>query len=137
MLSAPEHEDLLDPRVWDQSNPVANPANSYRAAMHELLGINSPAFDMEFVLTPEEQEAVQKAVGSIAAKDANPYLGFGSTFFMEGTPVRLLDSRGGDGSLQVRHDFLLLCILSSFFLALLCSLLSSMSSFAITEASPA
>ena len=101
VLQAPEDADLLDPTVWRESNRVSNPANLMPEALAEIFGIDAPLHDMKELLSPRESKRLVSSVGRNRFRSVQGKLGFGSTFMMEGTPVRLQDTRGGDGSLQV------------------------------------
>ena len=101
VLQAPESADLLDPTVWRESNRVSNPATLQPAALAEIFGIDAPFNDMKALLSPRESKRLVSSVGRNRFRSMRGKLGFGSTFLMEGTPVRLQDTRGGDGSLQV------------------------------------
>jgi hypothetical protein len=105
VLQAPEAGDLLDPTAWRESNRVGSPASLQPAAVAAIFGISAPLSDMKALLSPSEARRLVSSVGRDRIRSLHGNLGFGSTFLMEGTPVRLQDSRGGDGSLQVRPLF--------------------------------
>ena len=107
VLQAPAAADLTDPSAWVLSRPAGNPAGLETRGMMRLLGagLSGSKFVARGMLGSEVFAAAMGAVESGNITQAEYRLlsaDLVSPFFMEGTPVRLQDSRGGDQSLLVR-----------------------------------
>jgi len=100
VIQARDGADLTDPSSWVLSNPVGNPASLHIAPLAELLDAYFRADRSVRSSILEDQEELVKRLDGLR-DDELQRAGFGSLYWMEGTPVRLRDRRGGDGSLQV------------------------------------
>ena len=105
ILQAPADADLTDPGVWVRSNAVGNPAGLEKRGMSRLLGGRLAGLHAEQGLMGDWARRRARAMvdkGNITQEMYNLLIGdLGSVYFMEGTPVRLQDRRGGDQSLLV------------------------------------